>query len=279
MKLLDVLVNLKETSERPARIPKEEQVLALFQEWLVSDERFKANLWRNRGGRFYPSGFGYECDRSLALKFCRAPEAPTDRDPRLEITFALGNGIHNVIQELFAEFSMAKGWLCEDEVRIKPDENPWFISGRVDIELTQPAWNRRRGVEIKSINNDGFNALHSKPQDKHIEQGNIYVGIRKLECMHYVYVNKDKSTFKEFVRPPDESLFEQTMLRPERILVSMQQNKFPSCDKCTRSCAFHQLNKQQPSLTVKDVVNENRDAHIAAAIQSFAPVFLRRTSR
>lgn len=267
MKLLKVLKSLKE----PTTLSEEEQLVVQFKEWLVSEERFKGQQWRNQGARFYPSSFGHSCDRAMALKFCRAPESLTNRDPHLEITFKLGDGIHEVLQKLFKKFAEQRGWEFEDEVRIKPDENPWFISGRCDGKFFIPISALKRGIEIKSINESDFNALHKAPKADHIEQGNVYTGLLKLDYMHFIYVNKNKSTFKEFVRVLDEELFKESMMRLERILLEMQQNRFPICANCTRRCEFYELNKQRPDMRVEDIA----DAAIVKTITEFRPTYLR----
>ena len=266
MKLLQAVRKNKAVEEE-----KPVSLVTQFQEWLVSEDRFKADPWRNQGARFYPSGFGYDCDRSMALKFCKAPTSPTDRDPRLEIIFKIGDGIHDQLQSLFEKFAKHRGWLFESEVRIKPDENPWFVSGRVDGILVQPLGPRRKGIEIKSINDRDFNALHKAPKREHIEQGNCYVGLKNLNEMHYIYVNKDKSTLKEFIQPPNEALFRESMSRLEHIVLTMQGNRFPVCANCTKRCEFHRINREQPDLMVEDIA----DAPVKKAIEDFKPTYVR----
>lgn len=265
MKLLQVV------RKKHKRVPEHDELVVQFQEWLVSEERFKADPWRNQGARFYPSSFAFKCDRSMALKFCKAPESSCDRDPRLEITFKLGDGIHGELQKLFLKFAAQQEWEFKDEVRIKPDENPWFISGRVDGEIYFPITDVTDGIEIKSINSNDFNALHKRAKKEHQEQGNIYVHLRDLRRIHYLYVNKDKSTFKEFIHYPDKELFKESMLRIEQIMVTMQDDRFPVCANCTRRCEFYGINKNNPDLKVEDIA----DAHIIKAITQFKPTFLR----
>jgi len=271
---VNVVEVLNAAKDEPLPAVQHELVKA-FQEWLVSPERQRMDAWVRKGLRFYPSSLAYECDRSMALNFCKAEEGQGEGDPRLQITFDLGNGIHEVLQKRFAQFAVTRGWDFTDEVRIKPEENHWFVSGRVDGVLHLPLLNVRKGIEIKSINEEGFKALWKAPQDAHIIQGNVYVGLKNLDAMHYLYVNKNRSTFKEFVLPFDASRFQDTMSRLEGIIVLLQKGKLPTCGNCTRRCAFYDLNKRLPNAQMKDVTPDKGFTNeIYEALEDWSPRFL-----
>src|SRR5687768_2274483 len=127
MRLLRTLQNLtKRTCDVELADPTAFEVVKLLEQWICShDYTYNAPKERRHAGMFYPSSFGYDCDRALALNYLQAPEHAEERDPRLQVTFEIGHAVHDRFQKLFAELAKERGWEFNDEVRIKREDNPW----------------------------------------------------------------------------------------------------------------------------------------------------------
>jgi hypothetical protein len=270
VRILDLLRNQR---VRPkAHLPQE--LVKDFQKWL-SSPAFDVGTprhQRQRTGSFYPSKWG-DCDRSMALEFLKAPQNFVAHDPRLKITFEFGNALHESLQKLFRRHAEHKGWEFLDEVRITRDSNPWFVSGRIDGVHYRPMEDRRSSVEFKSINDSGFASLWNGPLNNHLTQGNLYLGLApySIDEMHYIYVNKNTSAMKEFVRPFDKGLFRHDLKRIEKILHGLQGNRLPVCHKCTPGCPFYDINCELQEPTVRQLA----DPATLEDIKAFKPRFLR----
>jgi hypothetical protein len=219
-------------------------------------------------GSFYPSGLD-GCHRAMAYNFLRAPVNDVHLEPRLIITFELGNHIHERFQWMFDKLAKARGWQFNPEVRILRGLNPWFISGRCDglFELPQ-----KEGIEIKSIHKAGFDRLYNGPLYEHEEQGNTYCGILKIPRMHYLYVCKDNSQTKTFARPFNRTQFESTITKIERILLRLQDFRLPkriTPDCVDPRCRFRVVCWQE-KMTVERLANDET----AAELEEWKPVIL-----
>jgi len=268
MRLARVLDHLRKPATDQPAPATDIDLSKLLQQFLSTEEPRRYTP----GGRFYPSGLA-DCDRALGLHWLRAPETVAECDPRLQLTFLFGHSIHDTLQDIFAQIAAKKGWTFEREVKIDRLSNPWFISGRVDGILTIPLTNVTHGIEIKSINNEGYKSLWKAPKIEHVEQGNIYQGLKTIHHMHYLYVNKDKSTHKPFVVPFDTRLFRETMSRFERVLLTMQTGQLPSCDHCTSRCRFYGINREAPKANVNTFAHEgDRDD-----LENWRPTYLKGT--
>jgi hypothetical protein len=194
MKLATVLRELaKPEEERPA-----EGAFNLIEElnaYLITPDARE----QRATGSFYPSGLE-GCKRALAFNYLKAPVNDVHLEPRLIITFELGNHIHDRFQWMFGKLAKRKGWEFIPEMRIIRTLNPWFISGRCDgmfiIDKGQ-----KEGIEIKSIHKAGFDRLYDRPLT---------------------------SALKSFSVPFDRELFENVASKIERILVRLkEQAKLP----------------------------------------------------
>lgn len=230
MKLADVLKNAKR--HKRAAGGAVEEFVPRFYEWLCSPAFDRLDT-RSRGV-FHPSAIIGDCRRALAYDFVHASKNEVRRDPRLQLIFEVGNGIHYQFQKLTAQMCVSRRLTFAAEFPIPRSSNPWFISGRMDGMIDGPDYPAPEGLEYKSINLSGFGRLFDRPLESAHHQGNLYLGLTWKSVMHYIYVCKDNSSIKEFIIPFDQAMFEEDVSTVESILLVMQRNKWP--ERCRPDC-------------------------------------------
>jgi hypothetical protein len=227
MKLATVLRTLATPNEE--RLPVHEfDLIRELHEFLISPE---AQDIRSTGS-FNPSALD-GCKRALAYNYLKAPVNQVHHEPRLMITFELGNYFHERFQDMFERMAKRKSWQFIPEMRILRTLNHWFVSGRCDGVFILPDGSKE-GVEIKSMHKDGFNRLYDGPLHEHQYQGNLYAGLLGFNRMSYFYICKDNSQIKSFPIAFDKRMFEGTMEKIERILLKLQNFHLP--DRIVPGC-------------------------------------------
>lgn len=154
----------------------------------------------------YPMG----CGRALYYGYTGA-KSENSFDPRLRRIFDTGSGIHLQLQLYLHHYAKThkKTDKFEDEVKISPENNAvadrYDISAHMDgrYEFTTPIIHAKAGLEIKSINDDGFKATKGAHQE-HIMQGTVYQACLDLPIMIFLYYNKNDSSLAEYVQVFDE---------------------------------------------------------------------------
>lgn len=222
-------------------------------------------------GSFSPSQLG-GCKRALAYNYLKAPVNDVHLEPRLILTFELGNHIHDRFQWMFEKMAKRKGWEFIPEMRIIRTLNPWFVSGRTDGMFKFKPSREKRLIEIKSIHKSGFDRLYDRPLPEHQEQGNTYQGLLHTSRIDYLYICKDNSQVKSFSVPFDRSLFNMTMRRIERILLRLQDYRLPkriTPDCRDPKCKFHEV--CHSGKTVEDLLSHEA----AQELEEWKPVILR----
>jgi len=154
----------------------------------------------------YPMG----CGRALYYGYIGA-KAENSFEPRLRRIFDNGSGIHLQLQMYLHHYAKThkKTDKFQDEVSIKPENNA--IADQYDIsahmnglyEFITPNIHARAGLEIKSINDDGFKATKGAHQE-HIIQGTVYQACLDLPIMVFLYYNKNDSSLAEYIQVFDE---------------------------------------------------------------------------
>ncbi|CAB4131724.1 hypothetical protein UFOVP276_102 [uncultured Caudovirales phage] len=154
----------------------------------------------------YPMG----CGRALYYGYTGA-SIERSFDPRLRRIFDTGSAIHLQLQLYLAAYAKKhkKTEKFEDEVKICPENNPmadkYDISAHMDglYEVNTPVSHIRAGVEIKTINTDGFKGT-SSPHAEHMIQGTVYQACLDLPVMIFLYYNKNDSSLAEYVMEFDD---------------------------------------------------------------------------
>lgn len=154
----------------------------------------------------YPMG----CGRSLYYGYIGA-KSENSFEPRLRRIFDTGSGIHLQLQMYLHHYAKThkKTDKFQDEVAINPENNAvadrYDISAHMDglYEVTIPILHARTGLEIKSINDEGFKATKGAHQE-HIIQGTVYQACLDLPIMTFLYYDKNDSSLAEYVQVFDE---------------------------------------------------------------------------
>jgi len=159
-------------------------LLDLFEEHLTEEQT------STRSGCFFPSLLGSSCDRHLYLAYRGLlPSAIIASHTRR----IFDNGSY--LEERMTSYFEKMGVLEDREVRLACDDPP--ISGRADFILTHPI-HSKIVVELKSINDKGFNNLRGKPKKEHMVQIQLYLHLLQMEHGIVLYENKNDQHIKVF---------------------------------------------------------------------------------
>ena len=125
-------------------------------------------------------------------------------EPRNRRILDTGTAIHAQLQIYLAACAARSGGSEKftKEVDINPDSNPVAdaldLSGHTDgIYEIEDEDSIRVGVEIKSINDNGYKDL-TRPHKEHVVQGTIYQKCLDLPVLIFLYYNKNDSSIAEY---------------------------------------------------------------------------------
>ena len=203
------LSSLRKGDTTPQKIFSEEV-------WLVKslEESLGGPQRKNRAGVFYPSMLGSYCMKLLYLAYNGLlPEQVIDDN--LQRIFDNGN----FLEERMATYFTKMDILLDREVEAKSDNPP--ISGRADFLLKHADYDKI-GLELKSINDKGFEALKNRPKREHTVQLQIYLHILKLPYGVVLYENKNNQKLKAFGMLPDPEIWAQILKKCEDIMLMME---------------------------------------------------------
>lgn len=183
-------------------------------------------------GVLHPSSLSVSrCERALAYEL-RGEKPVENVNPKLRRIFDIGHSYHEIIQ-------LALQWALPNfhpEVRGKYKD--LYIEGSTDGVINGTP---REGIEIKTINNNGFTKL-TKPKPEHEEQATIYGIMLDLEAIHYIYVNKDNGDIVVFKKPVDRNVWHGTAAKATNIVKKVEAGELPpqleGKDYVCRECKF-----------------------------------------
>jgi len=184
--------------------------------WLIKslEESLGGPQRKNRAGVFYPSMLGSYCMKLLYLAYNGLlPEQVIDDN--LQRIFDNGN----FLEERMATYFTKMDILLDREIEAKSDNPP--ISGRADFLLKHADYDKI-GLELKSINDKGFEALKNRPKREHTVQLQIYLHILKLPYGVVLYENKNNQKLKAFGMLPDPEIWAQILKKCEDIMLMME---------------------------------------------------------
>tara|TARA_R110000824_G_scaffold273282_1_gene461757 strand:+ start:2555 stop:3265 length:711 start_codon:yes stop_codon:yes gene_type:complete len=173
------------------------------------EDNLKFTKTSTRSGVFYPSMLGNPCDRNLYLAYTgqlpeQVIEAKTVR------IFDAGSSLEVRMKKYFERL----GIFLADEQSVK-FANP-AISGRYDFLLRHEEHGRII-LELKSINDTGFNDLIEGPKSDHFIQLQTYLNLAEVEHGIVLYENKNDQRLKAFKVVRDTKLWESILERCIRI--------------------------------------------------------------
>ncbi len=184
--------------------------------WLIKslEESLGGPQRKNREGVFYPSMLGSYCMRLLYLAYNGLlPEQVIDDN--LQRIFDNGSWLEERMASYFTKMDI----LLDREMEAKSDNPP--ISGRADFLLKHEDYDKI-GLELKSINDRGFEALKNRPKREHTIQLQIYLHILKLPYGVVLYENKNNQKLKAFGMLPDPDIWAQIVKKCEDVMLMME---------------------------------------------------------
>ena len=184
--------------------------------WLLKmfDDTLGYQQNSSRVGVFYPSMLGNECDRYLYLAF-RGKLPQQEIGSVTQRIFDTGSSLADRMTKYFEKMEILKG----REIPVKCDAPP--ISGRADFLLAHEE-HIEIVLELKSINDKGFEALKNRPKREHTVQLQIYLHILQLPYGVVLYENKNNQKLKAFGMLPDPDIWAQILKKCEDVMLMME---------------------------------------------------------
>jgi len=173
-------------------------------------------------GVFYPSMLGNPCDRNLYLAYNGQLPDQVIGAKTVRI-FDVGNSLEVRMKKYFERTGIFLA--AEQTVRLG---NP-PISGRYDFLLKHDEYGRVI-LELKSINDAGFDALIETPKSEHLVQLQIYLNLAGLENGILLYENKNDQKLKAFKVIKDVSLWESVIERCLKIQAMLPSDVPSNCN-------------------------------------------------
>tara|TARA_R110002020_G_scaffold284230_4_gene499802 strand:+ start:309 stop:1013 length:705 start_codon:yes stop_codon:yes gene_type:complete len=194
----------KTAKPRKARVKNQDRWLLKY----LDDKLGYTKKWTTKDV-FYPSMLGNACDRYLYLAYNGQLPDQTIKAQTTRI-FDNGNGLEDRMRKYFERLGLFLA--AEQSLRLA---NP-PISGRYDFLLKHEEHGRII-LELKSINQKGFDLLIEAPKSEHVVQLQIYLNLAEVSQGVVLYENKNDQTLKAFSITKDESLWNSIIERCIRI--------------------------------------------------------------
>ena len=200
------------TTNNPRKTKKPRKARAKNQDrWFLN--HLESNLgytkqW-TKSGVFYPSMLGNPCDRHLYLAYNGQLPDQIIKAKTVRI-FDAGSALEVRMKKYFER----TGIFLAAEQTVKLDIPP--ISGRYDFLLKHGEYGKVI-LELKSINEAGFDGLIDTPKSDHLIQLQIYLSLAKVDQGIVLYENKNDQKLKAFKVSRDEKIWESILERCRQI--------------------------------------------------------------
>lgn len=140
---------------------------------------------------FAPSYFT-NCQRQIYYKKTYTkPSNPIETHSYIK--FAMGNSIHDKIQDIFNDM----GILIESEVDKEKNAFGLFWRYRVDA-IIKDQQNNKYICEIKTVYASGYNSIENEPKPEHIYQLLLYMLLERIPKGVLLYVGRDNGYIVEY---------------------------------------------------------------------------------
>ena len=159
---------------------------------------------------FHPSQVGQTCDRLLYLGYNGLLES-YKIVPKLARIFGCGSALEDRVAKYFTDM----GILRDRELPVTSDDPP--LSGRIDFIINHEDLGLMP-VELKSINNAGFNKLTEAPKPEHLVQLQLYLALWPVKYGTVLYENKDNQDLKAFLVKYDKQKIDAIFNRCKEIM-------------------------------------------------------------
>lgn len=155
---------------------------------------------KRASGVFHPSQLMTQCKRAMCFDLLGTPHS--DKVSRgisgsLQRTFDVGTWYHVYIQNIL----YAIGLLEQAEVPVINEDK--YITGSADGTFKAEVFGERVVLEIKTMNDIFYKRAIFNPFKKHEFQASLYARELGINKVLYLYINKNTSEMKDFLRPID----------------------------------------------------------------------------
>lgn len=179
-------------------------------------------------GVFHPSQLLQGCARQMAFDLMRI--APTDEvykgiGAELRRTFDVGTWYHIYMQNIL--FSL--GLLEQAEVPVVNKKR--YLNGSADGMFKEEVFGEKVVLEIKTMNSWTFSKAVFKPFEKHEFQASLYARELGAKKVLYLYINKDTSEIRDFLRPINLPQLEKADAKMNMVIKAVEGGELPK-----RSC-------------------------------------------
>lgn len=156
---------------------------------------------KRASGVFHPSQLLDGCSRAFAYELLRTPiSAKPIRgiSGELQRIFDVGTWYHLYIQNILYQL----GLLEQAEVPVINEDK--YLNGKADGVFKEEVFGEKVVLEIKTMNTWNFQKATFSPFKKHEFQASLYARELGAKKVLYLYINKDTSEIREFLRPLNE---------------------------------------------------------------------------
>lgn len=155
---------------------------------------------RRAVGVFHPSQLLSGCPRQSAFEIMGVSPSSCAKTIKasLQRTFDVGTWYHLYIQAILYRAGVLEG----AEVPVINKER--FLNGKADGVIKSSVFGERVVLEIKTMNSWVYAKAPFSPYTKHEFQASLYARELGIKKILYLYINKDNSEIKEFLRPVNE---------------------------------------------------------------------------
>lgn len=195
-------------------------------------------------GVFHPSQLLTGCARQMAFDLLKT--SPTDEVYRgigaeLRRTFDVGTWYHIYMQNIL--YSL--GLLEQAEVPVVNKER--YINGSADGVFKKEVFGEKVVLEIKTMNSWMFSKAVFAPFEKHEFQASLYARELGAEKVLYLYINKDNSEIRDFLRPLNKAQLKKADEKMDMVIAAVKSGELPKrtckdkmCDNAL-ACPFSTL--------------------------------------
>lgn len=210
------------------------------------DGRAKAE-WRKDAGFFHPSDLSNPCDAAVAYSFLGYRRG-SDVTPRVQRIFDLGSARDAAWKKYMKEAGVSLCRTNSDRRILIPE---WRIRGECDDIIYDPDLAANVVMEIKTINQRGFDSLDAAPLPDHLIQLHCYMVGHRAEYGIVLYENKNDCETKFIQVRFDRAVWNAITSRIARIVQELQEG-FPLEQGCRYGCQYTERcrNWNPASLTV-----------------------------
>lgn len=204
---------------------------------------FHASSVGSQSGKSLCGRWPMGCGRELYYAYKGEPGVSA-WEPRNRRILDTGSAVHLQLQSYLLAAAARSGGtdVFDMEVDVNPDTNEvadqFDLSGHTDgvYEVDDGQDQIRVGVEIKTINDNGYKGLNA-PHKEHLVQATIYQRCLDLPVMVFLYYNKNDSSIAEFQFSYEQQIWEAVERKIDHVRECAMKSREPE-QEVSRGCGF-----------------------------------------